>query len=362
MQWLLLILLVPYIAILLKIFIHLRKLKQFNPSRTPEIRSSIIIACHNESENIGNILTDIANQDYPGELFEVIVTDDNSTDNTFEAARDFRNIKNLKVIKNSDAGKKRAIAAGVNAARGELIITTDADCRMREKWLSTVVSFYNEYKPDLMICPVILESGQGFLGKFQELEFLGLQGITAGSAAGGMSTMCNGANLAFTKESFSRHSDNLHYEILSGDDIFLLHSIKKEKGSKIAWLESREAIVTTTQPKRLLKFLDQRVRWISKGKAYTDRFTVLLSYATFAAILSQAISMVAWVFDPSLLLMFPVIAGLKSVPDFLILFNSAVRYGKRRLLGWFLPSLLIYPFYVLAVLLRFRSTIRNRSV
>ena len=53
---------------------------------------------------------------------------------------------------------------------------------MGEKWIRTIASFYEHNKPDMIICPVQLEKRNGFFRRFQELEFLSLQGITAGSA------------------------------------------------------------------------------------------------------------------------------------------------------------------------------------
>jgi hypothetical protein len=195
---------------------------------------------------------------------------------------------------------------------------------------------------------------------FRELEFMSLQGITAGCALAGDATMCNGANLAFTSKAYLDHSDNLHDEINSGDDIFLLHNLKKEPHSKILWLESKEAKVITESPTTLRSFLKQRSRWISKGKAYKDRQTILLGAVTFVAIILQISYIIAYIFKPVLIWDLLAILILKSVPDFLIIQNMCIRYGKRNLLRWFLPSQLIYPFYVLSVViysLIFRETL-----
>ncbi len=144
MHWFLLIFSAPYFFLLLWLYSRLRKIKRYNPAhRTSDVMISVVIACRNESHNLKNILPDIAGQDYPPEMFEVVVVDDNSTDNTFENASGFTNIKNLKALKNKGEGKKMAITTGVNAASGELIITTDADCRMGKNWLITIASFYS---------------------------------------------------------------------------------------------------------------------------------------------------------------------------------------------------------------------------
>ena len=351
MQWLFLILLIPYLLLFLKIYFFLSKIKQFKTTNKCRIRLSVIIACRNEEGNIASLLNDIKRQNYPGELFEVIVVDDNSEDDTFNIVTQYQGIRNLKALRNRGYGKKMAITTGTENTSAELIITTDADCRAGEGWISTIASFYDQHRPDLIIGPVMLEGSNGVAGRFQELEFLSLQGVTAGTAAGTISTMCNGANLGFTAKTFRRHSENLHYDLVSGDDIFLLHSIKKEKGSKILWLESPDAIIKTSGSPTLYSLLNQRSRWISKSKAYTDRSTIVLTIVTFVTILTQMILLAAGFIDPVFFLIFLTALVMKSVPDYLILDNTTKRYGKKSLLRWFIPSQIIYPFYVFAVIL-----------
>jgi biofilm PGA synthesis N-glycosyltransferase PgaC len=363
MQWFLLILVLPYIILLLKIRRDLSRIRQFSSVNACSSFISVIVACRNESNNITKVLKDIALQDYPASLFEVIIVDDNSSDQTFNIASGFTEIKNLKVLKNKGSGKKMAVASGVDSAKGELILTTDADCSMGKRWISTVASFYTLHKPDLIICPVVLKSSQGFFSKFQELEFLSLQGVTAGTAIAGASTMCNGANLAFTKEVFLNHSKNLHYEIPSGDDVFLLHSVKKDKGFGIMWLESGDATVTASASGTISLFLSQRRRWISKGKAYNDRSTIILAIVTFVTILTQIVILISGFFRPAFFLVFAAFVVLKSIPDFMLLLNTAKRYGKRDLMRWFIPSQLVYPFYVIgAVINPFKSGFKTNSV
>jgi len=351
MYWLSIILILPYCFLLMMIWWRLRSVRPFFPETVKNVFVTIVISCHNEAEHINTLLQKISQQDYSAESFEVIVIDDNSADGTFETASGFNGIKNLRVIKNEGKGKKRAIRNGITIASGNLIITTDGDCIIGQGWLNTMVAFFEENRPDMIIGPVVVGSVPGFFGRFQELEFLSLQGVTAGSTLAGMSTMCNGANLAFTKEAYLRHADNIHYDISSGDDIFLLHNLKKEKGSKIMWLESADFIVTASPARTIMSFLSQRNRWISKGKAYDDLSTIILAIVTFVTIITQAFLLVTGFFVPDYLLLFLVVLVIKSVPDFMILNNTTARYNKRELMKWFLPSQLVYPFYVFAVIL-----------
>jgi poly-beta-1,6-N-acetyl-D-glucosamine synthase len=349
MQWLPAILILPYIILLLKYYIILIQPETFKASVEPVTFVSVVVACHNEQRNLPHLLTSIARQNYPKYLFEVVIVNDGSTDKTFEIAAGFTTISNILALNNEGEGKKLALRTGIKSAKGNLIITTDADCSMGENWIRTIAAFYEKESPDMIICPVKLDSLPGCFGRLQELEFLSLQGITAGCALSGDATLCNSANLAFTREVYLNHSDNLYDEINSGDDIFLLHSLKDEKQSVIKWLESLDAMVTTASSATFSSFLKQRSRWISKGKAYKDRETINLGIVTFIATCLQISYLVAGLINTTLIWVFLFVIILKSIPDFLILLNTSGRYSKRKLMWWFLPGQLIYPFYVLSV-------------
>ena len=351
MYWLPAILILPYFVVLLILYRSLRKIKIFDVLKDPKTFVSVVIACRNEQKKLPGLLNYIATQSYPENLFEVIIVNDNSEDKTYEIAAEFKGISNFLSINNRDVGKKQALRTGINAARGKLIITTDADCIMGKDWIRTIAAFYEMNKEDLIICPVQIESIAGFFKKLEELEFLSLQGITAASALHGDPTMCNGANLAFTKEAYLTHSDNLHDEISSGDDIFLLHSLKEENRSKISWLESPDALVITKSSSTLSSFLKQRSRWISKGRAYKDRYTIVLGIVTFVGVILQISYLILSSIYPSFIWVFLAVLVLKSIPDFLILLNTSARYGSRKLMRWFLPAQLVYPFYVLSVVI-----------
>ncbi len=358
MHWIPSILILPYVYLLLRIFRSLLRIKTFKTSSEPFTFISVVVACHNEQKTLPLLLKSIESQNYPKDLFEVIIVDDNSSDETLKIAEEFIGKVNIVALSNKGKGKKQALRTGITASNGKLIITTDADCTMEKNWIRTIVGFYEINNAEMIISPVTITSGRGFSGRFQELEFLSLQGITAGSASSGKASMCNGANLAFTRDAYLKHSDNLHDEINTGDDVFFLHSMKKEGGSKIFWLESPDARVTTESSSTFSSFLKQRRRWISKAGVYRDRYTIVLGIVTFAAILLQFSYFITGMVYPVLIQVFLAIFILKSVPDFLILLNMSGRYNKRSLMRWFLPAQVVYPFYVLSVvfsLLMFRE-------
>lgn len=350
MYFLSLILIIPYLVLLLGFYRSLLKLRSFKVSREPATFVSVILPCRNEQANLPSVLRSISMQDYPAHLFELIIVNDNSTDRTSDILDELRYIAGITVVNNKGSGKKQALRTGIAVAKGTLIITTDADCDMGKQWIRTIAAFYEINRPRMIICPVQIEPANGFSGKFQQLEFLSLQGITAGSAVSEEATMCNGANLAFKREEYMSHADDLHYEINSGDDIFLLHALKRERRSGILWLESPEAMVTTKPAPTLATFFNQRSRWISKGKAFKDRFTIILGITTLVAVLLQISAFLFAIINPSFTGLFILILLFKSIPDYLIVHNTASRYGKRKLTRFFPAAELMYPFYVLSVI------------
>ena len=349
MEWLPLIAISPYLFLFLYIYRHLLRADPYNPENDPGILVSVIVPCRNEEKNIEGVLDSLAAQSYPSGLFQVVIADDHSDDNTFRIASSYTRMANLKVIRNNGSGKKDAIRTGISNSEGDLIITTDADCRMDSRWIRTIAAYYIDSDPGMIISPVVLRGSSGFFGKFQEIEFLGLQGITAGTALAGHPSMCNGANLSFARDLYNDHSGDLRSDIPSGDDIFLLQSVKRGGRAGIKWLESPLAAVTTSSSPNLIHFIRQRARWISKAGSYRDRFTIMLAAVTFFTILLELSLLVAAIISPGYLLTLLMVFVAKSVPDFLILTNTARRYSMPGLMKWFLPAQIIYPFYVIAV-------------
>jgi cellulose synthase/poly-beta-1,6-N-acetylglucosamine synthase-like glycosyltransferase len=349
MQWLLLILITPYIYLLSRIYRSLTQIRYYHPQAVPDSFLSVVVSCRNEEKNLPYLLKHLSGQDYNPALFEIIIIDDNSDDSTSSIASGFKGIKNLVVLQNSERGKKSAIRQGVSVSKGRLIVTTDADCRMGPGWLKTIASFFEENKPEMIILPVEMEESTGFFRRFQEIEFLSLQGITAGTTLHGRPVMCNGANLAFSKKAYNRYSGNLHDELISGDDVFLLHEMKSDPENKIMWLESAEARVYTKTSETFSAFFRQRARWISKAGAYKDTFTRVLGIVTFVTICLQLLLLIAGIFNPDFLWVFAAAFLLKSIPDYLIVLNTTKRYGRKSLMGVFLPAQIVYPLYIVAV-------------
>src|ERR1700733_13644465 len=119
---------------------------------------TVMIAARNEEKKIHLTIEDILAQDYPKHLTEIIIVDDHSTDRTSAIIGSYANrgvkLLQLNEDKPLNSYKKKAIAEAIKLSSGELMVATDADCRMGNKWLSTVVGYYEQNQPVMISSPV----------------------------------------------------------------------------------------------------------------------------------------------------------------------------------------------------------------
>lgn len=248
-----------------------------------EAKVSVIVAVRNEALNIEALLKSLLAQNYPSHLFEIIIVDDHSTDSTSRLVEEFiaqkREPRNLKLINlggTDGSGKKAAIDHGIKSSEGKFIVITDADCTAGIQWVSTIASYFSMHKPKMILGPVRMTDTGSFFGKLQSIEFMSLISSAAGSCNAGFPILANGANIAFTRhayESCGGFSGNMQFP--SGDDMFLMMSIKRKFGEKaIQFLRSEKAIVNTPATPGFKAFIQQRLRWVSKSRGYTDPFLI----------------------------------------------------------------------------------------
>ncbi|RZL16959.1 MAG: glycosyltransferase, partial [Pedobacter sp.] len=135
---------------------------------------SVIIAARNEEKNIKRTLDAILGQNYDPGLYEVIVINDHSTDDTAAIVNRYQDKRiqliDLEGIIIENSYKKAAIQLAIGKASGTLIITTDADCTMGKNWLSTIVSLYEKEDLVMISSPVAYYEEKGIFERLQSLE------------------------------------------------------------------------------------------------------------------------------------------------------------------------------------------------
>lgn len=308
---------------------------------------SLVVPFRNEAANLPALLTALHNQDYPSNCIEVILVDDHSVDASARVITDYiGELGNFFLLKNTSSGKKSALKAGILRASGELILTTDADCIPHTGWLNATARAYSAQKPALLIGPVRMVPGQSIFSRFQALDFMSLQMAGAGAAIIKNAVFCSGANLAFRKEdwiSVSRRMDGV--QTASGDDVFLLHALKKE-GMPIQFIKEQSAMVSTATEESLSGFLKQRMRWGGKSRFYTDFFTIFLALLVLITNLYLALSLLILPWLPHYYAFFAIPFVLKYLADFSLLKSGEDFFGLPVEPLPFLLFSLFYPFYI----------------
>jgi len=318
----------------------------------PVMKVSVIVAARNEEKSMADLLGDLAAQHYPSAMMEVLVIDDHSTDKTAKIVTDFivkQKLSGFILIKNDDeAGKKAALARGVGKSTGDLILLTDADCRMGPEWIAEMASYFKDETKVMISGPVSYFPKKGILNRFQSLEFSGLMASGAGAAKAGQPFICNGANLAYRKSAFLKVSGYMGNEkFISGDDVFLMHKMKKEYGNKaVGFAPGKKALIQTYPVPGLRAFLKQRIRWASKSKGYKDNFSAVTAATVFSLSLFISATFFAGFCNPGFFLLFAGIILLKSIIDLPLMWGVTGFSGNRQLMKWYLPFQMIYPFYV----------------
>lgn len=341
------ILLLAYSILLLRYrqwFLHL-PIWQINKSIKPQTKFSVLIPARNEAENIQACLLTVLQQNYPADLFEVIVINDHSTDETEKRVRALQysysnlqllNLKDLLGETQLNAYKKKAIELAIAESKGDWIVTTDADCTVTANWLLLYDNYIQLKNPAFVAAPVMFTDNLSFLGKFQLLDFISLQGITAAAVSAGYHTMCNGANIAYQKTVFYEVGQFKGIDHLaSGDDMLLMYKIKQKYPNRLGYIFSRDAIVQTAPMPDWKSFLNQRIRWASKADQYQDKtifYTLALVYAVNALLLI--------LFFWSLLIKggisnWLVLMAAKTLMELSLMFPVAKFYQQTKALWWF---------------------------
>jgi len=315
----------------------------------PKTTFSILIPFRNEAENLPKLLHSISQLNYPKELFEVILVDDESEEEFRIQNLGFR-IQIIKNIRKSNSPKKDAIETAIKVAENDWIITTDADCLVQNDWLLSIDNYIQNANIKMIAAGVTYLPKKGFLHAFQTLDFMSLQGATVGSFGIGNPFMCNGANFAYSKAFFQELNGFKGNEnIASGDDVFLLQKAVLKAPKSVGFLYDSKSIVATQTANTWKELFMQRVRWAAKSTGYSSNFGKLLALLVFATNLSWVLGFGFWALGTLDQNYFMLFIGSKFLIDLVLLLKAAHLFKTK--LQWVLASSLLYPFFSSSVAL-----------
>ncbi len=321
----------------------------------PGTAFSVVVVARNEEKNIAQCISGILKQQYPKELFEIIVINDRSSDGTVEIVKNIQSpklqlldLQDYPEVIHSPAYKKSAIDLAVQHAQYDWIVVTDADCLPPPEWLRTISYTQSETGSLFLAAPVSYTHNISFLEKMQAMEMMVLMLLTAAGIKSGLHDMANGANMAFSKKAFQDvvgYEGN--YQFASGDDMFLVEKIRSAFPGKISFVKSISTVIETTSKHDWKSLLKQRIRWAGKNKGLRSPVIniiwlfigmyYLMILLTFGFALIQLLSW--W---PFLILL-----TSKWLADLMIMYQATIFFKRKSLLADFIPIQMLYSIYIL---------------
>lgn len=234
-------------------------------------------------------------------------------------------------INDEGKGKKYALHKLISAATTEFVWLQDDDVVPPKRSYSGAVL----PQSDLFILPLKMESlseKPSLLEELQIAEYAAIQELTMMTAKWGRPVMCSGANMIVRRSRWLESYEDLHPEIPSGDDMFLLESFKR-RGLTVSVIDEADYTVVVRPQTSLSALFKQRMRWAGKAPKYTDNDINLCGAIVLLANLLQLFC------TPFILIKFPIDYYLIKKRDPKISLPVALLLG------------LIYPYYMLICLL-----------
>lgn len=338
------------------IFFYLRvilfKNKNFSDA-TPEV--SVIIAARNEAENLRKNLSFFLEQDYPN--FMVIVVNDASVDDSETVLAEFQlkyknlYVTNIRYDSKFKHGKKTALNVGIKAAKTEILLFSDADCKPdSSQWIQKIVRNFDD-KTDFVIGFGGYKKDKGLLNKIirSDTVLIGLQYLSFALAK--IPYMAVGRNMAYKKSLFVKNKGFANQmNLLSGSDDLFVNNYANRKNLKVEF--SPESFTTSETKKTTKQWYIQKIRHLTTGKYYKFKHKFLLSLEVLSRVMFLALSIILLVFNKNLILVSSIIV-FRFVFFYVVLYFVNKKFKQKGLLFFEILYDIFQPilnliFYILA--------------
>jgi cellulose synthase/poly-beta-1,6-N-acetylglucosamine synthase-like glycosyltransferase len=319
---------------------------------------SIIVSARNEAPDIDACLEALAAQQYCA-AFQVIVVNDHSTDDTAarvrQHAEQWPGTGELVLIEAPDpplhAGpKKNALAGGIAASDGELLLFTDADCQPPPGWVASMVDCFVEEQVGL-VAGYADRTADGFLARILAVDDLGIGALGEGGIGHGAGLSCTGRSLAYRRRLYDEVGGFASIgHLISGDDVYFLRHVAASGVWQMRYNAAAEAVVRETRERQALgTVFRQKLRHASKASRY-EGAARLLGLGVYAYHLALAAGVVRAVLGGEGQIFFCLVWGSRWVLDLALLWRFAPRpEDRRRLLHLPFLEFLYIPYVLLFV-------------
>ncbi|MEE2658206.1 MAG: glycosyltransferase [Candidatus Latescibacterota bacterium] len=330
---------------------------------TDNLRVAVVIAARDEEANIATCLRQLGAQDFPREAWEILLVDDGSRDGTGDLAKEVLSdswsgpnarVLSTQVELGRSGSKKDALNLGIRSTGAELILTTDADCKVPESWVRSMVASFS--------ARVVAVVGFSQIGELDEikrmeqgwegLDFLALMTAAAGSCGNGYPLAASGQNLAFRRTAFVEVGG---YERIrhraSGDDVLLLQLLHRSGRGGVVFAQDPKSHVSHPASLSFRDVISRRARWASNApiQLTLDPLFFLYLCSIFALSLVFVTAPLLVAVGAASLATLGIAFGLKATADLAMVAVGARRFRRGDLLRYAPVWILLQPFYTVVV-------------
>jgi len=306
---------------------------------------SVIIAARNESRNIDSCLASLARLEYPGEKLEIIAIDDNSTDDTWQRMQTWRDrmpaLCTLRTegVVHGMKGKANAVAQAIEQSRGEIIMTTDADCEAPPGWVAETV---RQYAADTgCVCGFTLLKTDGQFAGMQSVDWAYMLSIASAGVGWSLPLSAVGNNMSFRRQAYDDVGGYAGVGFSVTEDFALFKAIGYRTRWKIRYPLRKETLVWSAPCADLRELYLQKKRWGKGGlKIHPLGFAIM----SVGFLMSVAVLALPWTGFP----LGAYLAGIagKCAGDAFLLYGTLKVLRQRRLFRYFPLFELYYVLYV----------------
>lgn len=308
-----------------QILFFIKGLSRLSPGTNNRLQTiAVIVAARNEERCIDQCVRSLLQQDYPPEKYTIVVVDDQSTDQTATIVERFTsehaNVRLLRLLERPTnvSPKIFALSEGIRISASDLVFTTDADCVVSSKWLSSMAKHFDEGVGVVSGVTLFLEdqSIPRLLYEFQSIDFFSQTACGAGAIGMNAVNNCNGSNMAFRREAYTEVGGYSSIaRINSGSDSLLAQEIVSATHWQMRFAFEPATHVLTTALSNWGQLLQQRMRWAGQTTNYRPSTMIFL-------IASFLFYLLLFLFTPISLLYFP----LLPIPVIMIAIKFMIDY------------------------------------
>lgn len=304
-------------------------------------RVSVVVPARNEQANIGACIESLIACDYPQHLLEIIVVNDRSIDDTGRIIDDLAAQHPwIRAVHRTEAdavanlrGKPGALQAGIDQASGELLVLTDADCRVQTGWIRTMVEPFADAGVG-MVCSFTTVRRGNLFALIQDIEWLYTSGMAQSANNNGKPLGCFGNNMALRASTFREIGGYRSISFSVTEDLALLQAIRRAE-SRVAFICEPDSRVETEPCTSIGEYLRQKQRWVQGGLGLGWRG---ITFAATSVIYWFGLAYSIVVAEPSWIVLF---ICLRMVGDGMLITNSALRLRRYYLLPAVAPTILL---------------------